>query len=467
MRESSQQTVETSAEGRSGLFIKTFGCQMNEYDSEKVATLLSGDFRQVVDPKEAAVVFINTCSVRQKGEHKAFSLLGTLRELKQANPQLVIGVGGCVAQQEGEIIIRRNPDVDFVVGTHNLSLVPSLIRAAQGGLRRQVAVDYRDEWEDLPDAFLPQSSTDGADSLYSVRALVSIQRGCNKHCAFCVVPTTRGPEVSRSAEEIERETRVKVRLGAKEVVLLGQTVNSYGRDLAPRVSFEALIRRLAQIDGLKRIRFTSPHPADVKPAFVELYSELPQLCRHIHLPLQSGSDRILKLMNRNYRTRRYLEIVEQLKTACPEIAISSDIIVGFPTETADDFEQTLDVMRRVQFSASFSFKYSVRPNTKAQHAFGESELVADAVASERLQQLQEVQANLSERINRAKVGKTLEVLVEGSDKKISSLMRGRIPENTLTELSGGAPEPGDLVWAQIERASAHGLRAKIVSGNAD
>lgn len=446
-------------EPRSGLFVKTFGCQMNEYDSEKVATLLSGDFEKVEDPKDAEVVFINTCSVRQKGEQKAFSLLGTLRELKRKNPQLVIGVGGCVAQQEGEAIIQRNPDVDFVVGTHNLSLVPSLIRGAQTGLKRQVAVDYRDEWEDLPDAFLPQNGSDV--DLYSVRALVSIQRGCNKRCSFCVVPTTRGPEVSRDAAEIVREAALKVRLGAKEVVLLGQTVNSYGRDLSPRVGFETLLRELAKIEGLERIRFTSPHPADVKPKFIELYGEMPQLCKHIHLPLQSGSDRILKLMNRNYRRDRFLEIVNQLKSACPEIAISSDIIVGFPTETREDFEQTLDVMREVQFSSSFSFKYSVRPNTTAKEAFGEDELVEEKEAGERLSELQAVQANLSERINRSKIGKKLEVLVEGSNKKLSSLMRGRIPENTLTELEGGSPEPGDLVWARIEHASPHGLRGRI------
>ncbi|MCB0343474.1 MAG: tRNA (N6-isopentenyl adenosine(37)-C2)-methylthiotransferase MiaB [Bdellovibrionales bacterium] len=453
-----------SEEARSGLFVKTFGCQMNEYDSEKVATLLSSDFRTVEDPKDAEVVFINTCSVRQKGEQKAFSLLGTLKDLKRSNPALVIGVGGCVAQQEGEAIIQRNPDVDFVVGTHNLSLVPSLVRGARSGLRRQVAVDYRDEWEDLPDAFLPQEG--GDNPLYSVRALVSIQRGCNKRCSFCVVPTTRGPEVSRLSEEIVREAALKVRLGAKEVVLLGQTVNSYGRDLSPRVSFDALLRKLSEIEGLKRIRFTSPHPADVKPGFIKLYGEMPQLCRHIHLPLQSGSDRILKLMNRNYRKQRFLEIVDQLKTACPDIALTSDIIVGFPTETRADFEETLDVMKQVEFASSFSFKYSVRPNTTAKEDFSEADLVDDAEAGMRLQELQAIQSNLSERINRAKVGKTLEVLVEGRNKKLSSLMRGRIPENTLTELQGGSPEPGELVLARIDRASPHGLKGTIVSSEA-
>ncbi|MCB0359014.1 MAG: tRNA (N6-isopentenyl adenosine(37)-C2)-methylthiotransferase MiaB, partial [Bdellovibrionales bacterium] len=396
-----------------GLYVKTFGCQMNEYDTEKVCSLLAGDYRVVDDPSRAEVAFVNTCSVREKGEHKLFSLLGKLRMLKEEHPQLIVGVGGCVAQQEGERILQANDAVDFVVGTHNLSLIPSLVASARRGLRRQVAVDYRDEWEELPDAFLPLDEDPQSNPFDPVRALVAIQRGCNKHCAFCVVPRTRGAEVSRSPDEIEREVRLKVRLGAKEVLLLGQTVNSYGRDLSPRYPFETLIRRLAAIDGLHRIRFTSPHPADVRPGFIELYQDIPQLCRHIHLPLQSGSDRILKEMNRNYRTRRYLEIVDSLRQACPELAISTDLIVGFPTESDAEFIQTLEMMEKVQFFSSFSFKYSIRPNTVAKDRYRDEELIPEDVASARLEQLQTVQKQLSLKHHQRLMGTDVEVLVEG------------------------------------------------------
>ena len=450
------------------MFVKTFGCQMNEYDSEKVLALLSADFQPVDSADEAEMVFVNTCSVREKGEHKLFSLLGKLRDLKRERPEMVIGVGGCVAQQEGEQILKKHPAVDFVVGTHNLSLVPALVRAAKDGIRRQVAVDYREDWEDLPDAFLPYDSELKSAYASPVRALVAIQRGCNKNCAFCVVPNTRGPEVSRSPEEIEREVRLKVRLGAREVLLLGQTVNSYGRDLSPRFRFEELIRRLANIPKLARIRFTSPHPQEVRPGFIELYGDVPQLCPHIHLPLQSGSDRILKLMNRNYRTKRYLEIVEALRERCPRIALSSDFIVGFPTETEEDFEATLEMMKRVHYNSSYSFKYSIRPNTVAEQSFDKECEIPDEVAHQRLLRLQELQDQLSISSHRELLGQEVEVLVEGTRKHISSSLRGRIPQNTPFEILNRRIERqelvvGNIVTCVVERVSPHGLRGSALA----
>lgn len=444
-----------------GVFVKTFGCQMNEYDTEKVVALLSDGHTQVQDIRDASVVFINTCSVREKGEHKLHSLLGTLRAAKKENPNLVVGVGGCVAQQEGENIIRRHPIVDFVVGTHNLSLVPALVSSAQRGLTRQVAIDYRDEWEDLPD--LPALPDSAMPAFSSPRALIAIQRGCNKNCAFCVVPNTRGTEVSRHPDEIEREIRLKVRMGAKEVMLLGQTVNSYGRDLSPRYPFEKLVARLAEIPGLRRIRFTSPHPAEVRPEFIELYGAVPQLCPHIHLPLQSGSDRILKLMNRNYRTARYLEIVSMLRDRLPAIALSTDIIVGFPAETEEDFEQTLNLLREVRFGSSYSFKYSIRPNTLAAESFTNAEEIPEARKSERLARLQDLQEGISAEINREMLGQSVQVLVEEPSKNISSLMRGRIPENTLFEVEGGDSQVGDLIDAVVEYTSAYGMRGRVLT----
>ncbi len=461
------------------LYIKTFGCQMNEYDSEKFAALLSPGHRLVDLADDADVVIVNTCSVREKGEHKLFSLLGSLERIKRSKPGMVIGVGGCVAQQEGQNIIRRSPGVDFVVGTHNISLVPSLVRAAGGGAAPQVAIDYRDEWESLPsefDAFQDPAADPGPYPHLTppVRALVAIQRGCAKRCSYCVVPTTRGDEVSRSPDEVEREVRLKVRLGAKEVMLLGQTVNSYGRDLNPRYPFEQLIRRLAAIEGLERIRFISPHPQEVRPGFLDLYADVPQLCPHIHLPLQSGSDRILKLMNRNYRVERYLEIVRSLRERCPQIAVTTDIIVGFPTESEEDFEQTLDVMRKVRFDSSYSFKYSRRPNTTAIKDFAPDEHLSDEVAQDRLERQQKLQNELSLEINGAKIGRVFEVLVEGTSTNISSCLRGRIPQNTWAEVavpSGSHPDgigkqqqirPGDLINIRVDYAGSWGLRGSPV-----
>ncbi len=443
---------------RPGVFIKTFGCQMNEYDSEKILALLSGTYRPVEDPLQAEVVIVNTCSVREKGEHKLFSYLGALRELKESRPDMIIGVGGCVAQQEGERILAKSPAVDFVVGTHNLSLVPSLVARVKDGYGPAIAVDYRDEWEELPED-LEESAPEDRERLGlspAVLALVAIQRGCDKRCSFCVVPNTRGPQVSRPAEEIVREVRMKARLGAREVLLLGQTVNSYGIDLSPRLRFEDLIRRIAEIEGIARIRFISPHPAEVRRSFIKLYSEVPQLCKHIHLPLQSGSDRVLQLMNRNYKVSRYLSIVDELKTACRDIAISSDIIVGFPTETEEDFQATLDVVNCVSYNSSFSFKYSRRPGTAALNFAPEDEILS-AIASRRLSELQKLQDQISERNNAQKVGSVVQVLVERINKKISSSVKGRISQNTWVEIRNAQVRAGAIVGVRITDSNAHSL----------
>lgn len=451
---------------REGLYIKTFGCQMNEYDSEKMSVLLSETHRAVSRPEDAQVILVNTCSVRQKAESKLFSLLGRLRDLKRAKPDLIIGVSGCVAQQEGERIIKRHPEVDFIVGTHNLSLVPTLVAEARKGTRRQIALDFRKDWEELPEEYqtfpdITEEESFAQDLPASrVRALVAIQRGCNRNCSFCVVPRTRGTQVSRDPDEVIREVERKVALGAREVLLLGQTVNSYGMDLTPRVAFEDLIRSLGAIKGLKRIRFTSPHPAQVRPEFVRLFGEVPQLCPHIHLPLQSGSDRILKLMQRSYGSAQYLRVAEQLRECCPDIAITSDLIVGFPTETEEDFEQTLEIMRQVRYNSSFSFRYSRRPDTRAAAMFGPDDEIPEEVGQDRLWRLQSLQDRISQEINDSLLGVTVEVLVEGPNKKISSL-KGRIPQNTPIELTGGNPRTGDIVFALVEHSSPHGLRGRI------
>lgn len=359
------------------VYIRTYGCQMNEYDSEKLRKILEPNYDSVENALDADLVLINTCSVREKPEHKLFSMLGEIKDLKNQKPELLVGVGGCVAQQEGVNIVKRSSTVDFVFGTHNLSLVPSLIDRRLSLGEPQVAVDYRDEWEDLP------LGMTGAER---VSVFVSISRGCNKNCSYCIVPTTRGPEVSRNPDEILKEVRIAAHRGAREVVLLGQTVNSYGLDFSPRMSFVQLLRRVAEVEGIERIRFTSPHPQEIRQDFIELVCSEPKICHHVHMPLQSGSDRILKLMNRNYRQKRYLDIIQAMRDRVPDMAITTDIIVGFPGETREDFEATLSVMEQVEFDNSYSFIYSQRPGTPAA-------VMADEQSyEEKLTLLQELQA---------------------------------------------------------------------------
>ncbi len=405
---------------RKGVYIQTFGCQMNEYDTRKLYKVLEDQYQPVSAPEDAELILINTCSVRDKPEQKLYSLLGTFRELKQAKPDLLLGVGGCVAQQEGQRIVSRSADVDFVFGTHNLSLVPSLIERRRGGLGPQVAVTYRDEWEELPLGFSEQTTESRAS------ALISISRGCNKNCSYCIVPTTRGPEVSRSPDEILREARIARQRGAKEVILLGQTVNSYGLDLPKRYRFADLLKDISDIDGIERIRFTSPHPQEIREDFIELVRDNPKICRHVHMPLQSGSDKILKLMNRNYRRRRYLGIISELKSAVPEIAITTDIIVGFPGESRSDFDASLEVIKIVEFDNSYSFVFSPRPGTEAASM---PELIDSQEKLLRLKELQALQFEITNRRLLEYVGKRVEVMIEGPSAFNPELLQGRISQN--------------------------------------
>lgn len=435
-----------------GVFIRTYGCQMNEYDSRKLLKILENNFHPVERAEQADLILVNTCSVREKPEQKLYSLLGELSALKRENPRLLVGVGGCVAQREGEAILGRSKTVDFVFGTHNLSLVPSLIQARRAGLPRQAAVDYRDEWEELPIGTAAQGNP---------TALVAVSRGCNKNCSFCIVPKTRGPEVSRAFDEILKEVRLASHGGAREVLLLGQTVNSYGRDLDPKVNFSELLDAVSQIEEIKRIRFLSPHPQEVRADFIEAMVSNPKICRHIHLPLQSGSDRILKAMNRNYRRDRFLKIVDELRYRAPDMAITTDIIVGFPGETDEDFEATLEMMERIKFDGSFSFVYSSRPGTPA-------EQLPDPVPYETklswLQKLQAAQESISSRSLCSWVGKLVEVLVDGVSSGNSEELQGRTSQNFVVNFP--KPEscmvkPGDLVSLQVVAASRHTLRGEV------
>jgi tRNA-2-methylthio-N6-dimethylallyladenosine synthase len=420
---------------------------MNDYDTQKLFKILEGEYSPVDAPEKADLVLINTCSVRDKPEQKLYSMLGQMRELKQQRPGMMVGVGGCVAQQEGERIVKRSKEVDFVFGTHNLSLVPSLIQLRKSGAPPQTAVNYRDEWEELPLGFAETDPTKIGQREH-VTAFISISRGCNKSCTYCIVPTTRGPEVSRAPEEIEREVRLAVHRGTKEIVLLGQTVNSYGLDLQPRMSFVKLLERVASVPGVERIRFTSPHPQEVRRDFIDFVVSNPKMCRHIHMPLQSGSDRILRLMNRNYRRAKYLNIIEALKSRVPDMAITTDIIVGFPGETEEDFKATLDVMDIVQFENSYSFAFSPRPGTVA------AKMEESLTHEQKLERLQILQAKQDEHISTrltSWIGREAEVLIDNRNQFDEKCFQGRISQGFMVNF----PQPhegiqlGSLVKARI------------------
>jgi len=444
---------EDSQAQKPGVYIRTFGCQMNEYDSQKLAKILEGNYQQVGTPEEAELILINTCSVREKPEHKLYSLLGEVREFKRQNGNVLIGVGGCVAQQEGKNIVKRSREVDFVFGTHNLSLVPSLIELRKNGAEPQVAVDYREDWEEYPIGF--------PDANSRVSVYVSISRGCNKNCTYCIVPTTRGKEVSRDPKEIEREVRIAVARGAKEIVLLGQTVNSYGLDFKPRMSFVQLLEQVAAVDGVERIRFTSPHPQEIRQDFIDAVCRNPKICHNVHMPLQSGSDRILKLMNRNYRRKRYLSIIEALKSQVPDMSITTDIIVGFPGETEEEFYETLEVMDLVRFQNSYSFAFSRRPGTIAA-------AMEDNIPQEeklrRLQILQKKQEEHTAEILKSWRDREVEVLLEGPSQFDQKILSGRSSQNILVNLDKEEPglKAGMTVRARISDVNRFTLKGQYL-----
>lgn len=427
----SNQTESSDEKTTQGVYIRTFGCAMNEHDTQKLYKILEKEYHPVDAPEKADLVLINTCSVREKPEQKLYSMLGEMRELKATNPNMMVGVCGCVAQQEGEAILKKGRNVDVVFGTHNLSLVPSLIQLRKNGAPPQVAVNYREDWEELPLGFADADSSKNGKA-GKVTAFISISRGCNKSCTYCIVPTTRGPEVSRAVAEIEREVRIAVHRGSKEIVLLGQTVNSYGLDLSPRVSFVHLLERISSIDGVERIRFLSPHPQEVRADFIECVSSNPKVCRHIHMPLQSGSDRILKLMNRNYRRSKYLKIIDDLKTRVPDMAITTDIIVGFPGETEEDFQQTLEVMDIVQFDQIYSYVFSPRPGTPAASM---QELITQEEKLHRLQVLQARQEEIQSTRLDQWVGKTAEVLIDSYNRMDDRCFQGRVSQNFVVNFT--------------------------------
>jgi tRNA-2-methylthio-N6-dimethylallyladenosine synthase len=385
------------------LFINTMGCQMNVYDSGQIQNRLAPmGYYPTDDLEQADVIIVNTCSIRDKAEQKAFSFLGRLAPLKQRNPALIVGMGGCVAQQEGRRVLKRMPHVDLVFGTQAIHRLPRIIQRIQETRCRIVDIE-------ITENLSPDDFTLGPFPRSDASAFVTIMRGCDNYCTYCIVPYVRGRESSRPMDDIVAEVRHLVSKGVREVTLLGQNVNSYGKKEGFG-SFPRLLERVHAIENLDRIRFTTSHPKDLSTDLIQCYQRLDKLCRHIHLPVQSGSDRILKRMNRHYTRKQYLDKIDHLKRACPGVAITSDIIVGFPGETEQDFEETLSLIKQVGFDGLFAFIYSDRPNAPAVR-FGDK--VDEAVKKERLQRVLASQEENTWRKHSALVGTVQEILVDG------------------------------------------------------
>jgi tRNA-2-methylthio-N6-dimethylallyladenosine synthase len=432
------------------LYIQTFGCQMNVHDSEQIVALLKPyGYEETDRPAKADVILVNTCSIREKAAQKVYSQLGRFSLLKNDKPELIIGVGGCLAQQFGKKMLQRVPFVDVIFGTHNNHLLPDLLARTGAGRSAVVETSFR---EAVPSIGFPAVPRKGV-----ISAFVTIMQGCNNFCSFCVVPYVRGREESRKPEEIVKEIRVLAEHEIKEVTLLGQNVNSYGSTLGSGSNFPYLLREIDRIDGIQRIRFTTSHPKDLSEELIGCFGSVPKLCEHIHLPVQSGSDQILKRMNRHYTNADYIEKVEKLRSACPDISITSDIIVGFPGETEADFERTLDLMRTVKFDGLFSFQYSEREGTAA---LNYQDKVAECHKRERLRVLQALQDDHTLEKNKTFVGRDVLVLVEGHSKNSKAEISGRTTTNRIVNFPGGSSRVGETVPVRITDAYLHSLHGE-------
>ena len=439
------------------LYIHTIGCQMNVYDSQQISRLLKPlGYELAPTEDDADLIIVNTCSVREKAEQKAFSLLGRLAALKKKKPGMIIAVGGCVAQQAGRSVFSKAPHVDLVFGTRAVDRIAGLIEAVQNDRRARLDISFQEA--SCGGSFPAETPEVPAGPC----RFVTIMRGCDNFCTYCIVPHVRGREASRTPDEILSEIRRLVRCGAREITLLGQNVNSYGKKDG-LCSFAELLEAVNGIDDLWRIRFTTSHPKDLSADLMRCFGRLEKLCPHIHLPFQAGSDRVLKRMNRKYTRDQYLEKIELLRDVCPNIALSSDIIVGFPGETDEDFRQTLDLMRRVQYDSVFAFKYSDRPGVPAVDLDGK---VNDAEKGARLTELLDLQRKITLSRHQALLGTLQPVLVEGPGKKQDAAgmqWTGRTPCNKVVNFAGEGSSnyTGAMPIIRIEKAFAHSLRGEL------
>ncbi len=419
------------------VYIETYGCQMNEHDSEKMLQLLEAShYTETKEAHEADLILVNTCSVREKPEQKVYSALGRFRELK-AERGTIIGVAGCVAQQEGERLLKRVPYLDLVVGTQALPCLPEMVRRVEFSGQRVCETGVDPDGSVLKRLPIRRS-------LKSVKAYVTIMQGCDHFCSYCIVPYVRGRERSRSSREILEEVRHLAGLGVKEVCLLGQNVNGYGKRTEGEPDFPSLLGFINEVEGIERIRFITSHPADLSDGLIEAFVSLPKLCEHIQLPFQSGSNRILKAMRRGYTKESYLEKIDRLRKKCPSIAVTADVIVGFPGEKEAEFKETLDLMNRVQFDDLFSFKYSSRKGTRAAQI---QDQIEEKVKEERLAVLQDIQREITLRKNQGLDGSSVEVLVEGPSRQSDRDVTGRTRSNKIVNFEGGR----DLVGRRVGR----------------
>jgi tRNA-2-methylthio-N6-dimethylallyladenosine synthase len=432
---------------------------MNEHDSERLAGLLVAEgMEATVDIEDADVVVFNTCCIRENADNKLYGHLGHLKSLRDRRPDLQIAVGGCLAQKDRELIRQKAPHVDVVFGTHNLARAPALLRRAE---KEGPVVE-------VLDAPAPAASADHAPALSAVRALpyaawVTIQTGCDNSCAFCIVPSVRGPEVSRPIEDLVAEVEGLARRGVVEVTLLGQNVNSYGRDLTKRGPlFAELLRAVGSVEGVRRVRFTSPHPKDLRPETIAAMAEVGAVCEQLHLPLQAGSDRTLVAMRRGYTAQRYLSRLSAARAAIDDLAVTTDIIVGFPGETEEDFAATLEVVAEAEFDSAYTFIFSPRPGTRA--AAMEERFVPPEVVADRFERLRRVVERGALRRHEARVGRVEEVLVEGPSRRDQSLLTGRTRQGKLVHFLpvDGGPLAGSFCEVTVTGAAPHHLRGELV-----
>ena len=424
-------------------YLETFGCQMNVVDSERIVDLLDGiGYGRVDDPGQASLILLNTCSIRDKAVRKAYGHLGRFKPLKDRNPDLMIGMGGCIAQQEGGSLFAEFPYLDLVFGTHNVHRLPEMVLKVESDRVRCQETDFLDT-ETRLQLFPTRSGDEG------VIRFVTVMQGCDNYCSYCVVPYVRGREVSRPSREILDEIRGLAAQGVREVTLIGQNVNSYGTRRHGEISFAGLLEQVNAVDGIERIRFTTSHPKDISPELIACFGRLEKLCKHLHLPVQSGSSRILQAMNRGYGRDGYLDLVDRLRTTCPEIRLTSDIIVGFPGETEADFAETMSLLEEVGYAEIYSFIYSPRQGTAAAELLDETPA---AVKQERFDRMLQRQAEISRQIWQTDVGQVRTVLVEGESKQGQGQMFGRTTWNRIVNFPGSIDLVGQLVDVKIAQS---------------
>jgi len=439
------------------VFLETFGCQMNVADTDRMELILfHSGYRRTLEKEDADLILVNTCSIREKAEQKTFSLFGGLKPLKTTNPDLILGLTGCMGQQDGEKMLKQMPYLDFVLGPDQVEGIEQAVNRVRESKKPFVWTGF-----DIEKAYSIPEISGGLPKKPSPSAFVNIIKGCDKFCTFCIVPFTRGREKSREPDELYQEIRHLIDRDAKEIILLGQNVNSYGkRGLKNPIPFHELLYKIAEIPGLERLRFTTSHPNDFTRETIRAYRDLDKLVNHLHLPIQSGNNEILKLMRRDHTVEKYQELIDELKSEVPDISLTTDIIVGFPGETDGQFQDTLKVMERVGYSSSFMFSYSPRPGTPASE-FEDS--VPIETKSKRLQEVIKLQNRLTEEQGQSYKGKTVEVLIEGGSSKPGYSFKGRNPQYWRVNLKGDERnfQPGDIVQVNIEKTLGHSLSGLI------